>query len=83
MAQINGGQIAARPQQGLHGTAENTTLLRTRCDKVVEALGGHGELAEKPDEIRPALDRALASGKPALVNVMIRQDGDYDGGIYV
>ncbi len=83
MAQINGGQIAPRPQQGLYGPAENTTLLRTRYDTVVEALGGHGELAEKPDEIRPALDRALASGKPALVNVMIRQDGDYDGGIYV
>jgi acetolactate synthase-1/2/3 large subunit len=72
-----------RPQQGIYGTKENTTLERTRYDKVVEALGGHGELAEKPDEIRPALDRALASGKPALVNVMIRQDGDYDGGIYV
>jgi acetolactate synthase-1/2/3 large subunit len=72
-----------RPQQGIYGTSANTTLERTRYDKVVEALGGHGELAEKPDEIRPALDRALASGKPALVNVMIRQDGDYDGGIYV
>ena len=72
-----------RPQQGIYGTKENTLLGRTRYDKVVEALGGHGEMAEKPDEIRPALDRALESGKPALVNVMIRQDGDYDGGIYV
>jgi len=37
---------------------------------VVEALGGHGELVERPDELRPALERAFASGKPALVNVM-------------
>jgi len=72
-----------RPQKGIYGTADNTLLSRTRYDKVVEALGGYGELAEKPDEIRPALERAAASGKPALVNVMIRQDGDYDGGIYV
>jgi len=42
----------------------------TRYDKVVEALGGAGYYVEEPDEIRPALDAALASGKPALVNVI-------------
>jgi acetolactate synthase-1/2/3 large subunit len=41
-----------------------------RYEQVVEALGGHGELVEKPDELRPALERAFASGKPALVNVL-------------
>ena len=35
------------------------------------------------EEIRPALDRAAASGKPALVNIKIRQDRQYKGGIYV
>ena len=39
--------------------------------------------ASGPSEIRPALERAAASGKPALVNVMIRQDREYKGGIYV
>ena len=34
------------------------------------ALGGHGELVARPDELRPALERAFASGKPALVNVL-------------
>ena len=72
-----------RPQKGLYGTAENTLLNFSRYDKVVEALGGHGEFVESPDELRPALERAIASGKPALVNVIIRQDGEYDGGIYV
>jgi acetolactate synthase-1/2/3 large subunit len=42
----------------------------TRYDLVVEALGGHGELVERPDELRPALERAFASGKPACVNVL-------------
>jgi acetolactate synthase I/II/III large subunit len=42
----------------------------TRYDQVVEALGGHGELVRTPDELRPALERAFASGRPALVNVL-------------
>ncbi len=50
---------------------------------MVEALGGHGEHVERPEDLRPALDRAAASGKPACVNVIIRQDRDYEGGIYV
>jgi thiamine pyrophosphate-dependent acetolactate synthase large subunit-like protein len=42
----------------------------TRYDLVAEALGCHGELVSRPDELRPALERALASGQPALVNVL-------------
>ncbi|MEX0760888.1 MAG: thiamine pyrophosphate-binding protein [Dehalococcoidia bacterium] len=41
----------------------------TRFDEVAQALGGHGELVESPTDIRPALERAFASGKPAIVNV--------------
>ncbi|MFN2464827.1 MAG: acetolactate synthase [Candidatus Dormibacteria bacterium] len=40
-----------------------------RYDRVVEALGGHGEYVTRPAEIGPAIDRAFASGLPALVNV--------------
>ncbi len=39
-------------------------------EKVVEALGGYGELVRKDDEIIPALKRALDSGKPACINVL-------------
>jgi acetolactate synthase-1/2/3 large subunit len=46
-------------------------LLPTRYDRVVEALGGHGELVERAADLEPALARAVASGKPACVNVMI------------
>ncbi|WP_052299184.1 thiamine pyrophosphate-binding protein [Thermaerobacter marianensis] len=46
-----------------------TELSHARYDRVVEALGGHGEWVERPGDVRPALERALASGKPALVNV--------------
>ena len=41
-----------------------------RYDHVVEALGGHGELVRSPGEMKPALERAFACGKPALVNVL-------------
>ncbi len=42
----------------------------TRYDQVVEALGGHGELVQAPDDLRPALERAMGAGRPALVNVL-------------
>jgi acetolactate synthase-1/2/3 large subunit len=41
-----------------------------RYDKVFEPMGVHGEHVEKPDEIIPALERALKSGKASLVNVV-------------
>jgi acetolactate synthase I/II/III large subunit len=41
-----------------------------RYDKMVEALGGHGELVTRDEEITPAIKRALESGKPACVNVI-------------
>ncbi|TVR20340.1 MAG: thiamine pyrophosphate protein central region [Nitriliruptor sp.] len=38
---------------------------------VVTALGGYGQRVERPEDIGPALDRAAASGVPALVNVLL------------
>ncbi len=43
----------------------------TRYDLVATALGGHGELVETATDLPGAIDRALASGKPAVINVMI------------
>lgn len=70
------GQIRG-PQVQMVGRerAIATSLAPTRYDKVVEALGGYGELVEQPEEILPALHRAFASGKPACVNVMLDPDG--------
>jgi acetolactate synthase-1/2/3 large subunit len=48
-------------------------LLPTRYDLVAQALGGHGELVTSAAELGPALERALASAKPACVNVMIER----------
>jgi acetolactate synthase I/II/III large subunit len=75
-----------RPQSTVYGEDRlvATELNMTRYDKVVEALGGHGEHVTRPEDIGPALRRALASGKPALVNVEMRQDrGQMKGSTYV
>jgi acetolactate synthase-1/2/3 large subunit len=42
----------------------------TRYDRLAMDLGAHGEHVEKPHDVRPALERAFASGKPAVVNVI-------------
>lgn len=51
--------------------AHGCELLPTRYDLVAEALGAHGELVIRPEELPAALARARASGRPACVNVMI------------
>jgi acetolactate synthase I/II/III large subunit len=50
---------------------------RTRYDKMVEALGGYGELVDTPGEIRPALERAFKSGLPACINVICDPAAEY------
>lgn len=60
-------------QIGLYGRPVATDLLTSRYDQVVRGLGGHGEFVERPEELAPALDRAFASGKPALVNVAVQR----------
>ncbi len=44
-----------------------------RYDRMVEGLGGYGEFVTDPAQIRPALERAEASGLPALVNVHLAE----------
>jgi thiamine pyrophosphate-dependent acetolactate synthase large subunit-like protein len=63
--------LEKHPMEFLYGYSVAAELQpECRYDEVVRALGGHGELVERPGELRPALERAFASGKPALVNVL-------------
>lgn len=45
-------------------------LPNLRYDRMFEAIGCHGELVQRPEEIRPALERALKAGKPSVVNIL-------------
>ena len=63
--------LEKHPMEFLYGYSVAADLQPgCRYDQVVTALGGHGELVERPDDLRPAIERAFASGKPALVNVL-------------
>lgn len=46
-------------------------LSSTRYDLIVKAMGGYGEHVIEPNQIRPALERARESGKPACINTVI------------
>ncbi len=71
------GQIK-HPQKAMIGHATAAELAPgIRYDQMVAALGGYGELVEQPSEIRPALERAFASGRPACVNVLLDPNKPY------
>jgi acetolactate synthase-1/2/3 large subunit len=62
--------LEKHPMEFLYGYSVAADLRpETRYDKIVEALGGHGEFVRTPDEVKPALARAFEAGKPALVNI--------------
>ena len=59
-------------QLAYFGRAVGTDLRFVRYDKMVEALGGHGEFVERGEDVAPAVQRALDSNKPSLVNIAVR-----------
>jgi thiamine pyrophosphate-dependent acetolactate synthase large subunit-like protein len=70
--------LEKHPMEAIYGYSVAADLRPgTRYDEVVAALGGHGELVTTPDELRPALERAFAAGRPALVNVLTDPDVAY------
>jgi len=54
-----------------HCIADGTCLGRVEYQRLVEDLGGFGIAVERPEEIRPALEAAFASGKTACINVAV------------
>lgn len=54
--------------------AVGVDLGATRYDRAAAGFGAHAEFVERPEEIRPALERAFASGKPACINVISDPD---------
>ena len=63
-------------QQAFYGRERMvaTSLPYSRYDRLVEALGGEGETIEDPRRLRPALERALGSGRVACLNVILDPD---------
>jgi thiamine pyrophosphate-dependent acetolactate synthase large subunit-like protein len=60
-------QLRDYGRERMHGCE----LLGARYDQVVAALGGHGEFVENAADLPGAIERSLASGKPACINIMV------------
>src|SRR4029077_15233144 len=70
--------LEKHPMQTMLGASIAADLgHKTRYDRMVQALGGYGEMVERPEEIRPALERAFASGLPACINVICDPNAEY------
>jgi len=65
------GAIAHEQVQSF-GRSIATSMPPRNYEKIVEILGGYGEMVTEPMEIGPALHRAFESGVPACVNVAIK-----------
>lgn len=53
---------------------------RLRYDRMAEAMGLYGQFVDDPAEVQPAIQRALESGKPSLVNCIV--DPSASSGLY-
>jgi thiamine pyrophosphate-dependent acetolactate synthase large subunit-like protein len=53
------------------GSPRIASLLPASYEKLAEMVDGHAERVERPEQIRPALERALASDRIAVVHVRI------------
>lgn len=53
-----------------HAIHEGTHIGKVDYHKLVEGLGGKGMMVERPEDIRPALEEAFASGKTTCINVL-------------
>lgn len=67
---VNNGGITAKPQDPA-AEMPGQDLGTPDYQLVATAFGGHGERVERVADIAPALQRAIASGLPAIINVIV------------
>jgi len=71
---FNNGGIYRGTDVNPRGGADPATTVfvkGARYDKIIEAFGGVGVQAETPDALKRAVDAAMDSGKPTLINAVI------------
>jgi acetolactate synthase-1/2/3 large subunit len=65
------GTIRMHQEREYPGRISATMLKNPDFAAYAKAFGGHGERVEATEEFAPALDRALASGKPAILHCIV------------
>ena len=61
----------ALPQKREYGRSFETGLQFRNYERIAEILGGYGELVDSPDQVTPAMKRALDRNLPSVLNVRI------------
>jgi acetolactate synthase-1/2/3 large subunit len=65
------GTIRMHQEREYPGRVSATALKNPDFAAYARAFGGHGERVERTDDFAPALERARASGKPAILHCLI------------
>ena len=73
----NSGSLRQKAHMGAGAESVMRFQPGVRYNRIMEMLGGHAEHVDWPEEVRPALERAIASGRPACINVAIDPDAPF------
>ena len=65
------GTIRMHQEKHYPGRVSATSLQNPDFAAYAQAFGGHGERVERTEQFAPAFERALASGKPAILHCLI------------
>jgi acetolactate synthase-1/2/3 large subunit len=68
------GTIRAHQERQYPDRVSGTTLVNPDFAAYARAFGAHGETVERTEDFRPALERALASNKAAIIEVKTEQE---------
>ena len=65
------GTIRMHQERSYPGRVSGTSLRNPDFAAIARAYGGHGERVDRTDAFPAALERALASGRPSIVHVLV------------
>ncbi|WP_308911644.1 thiamine pyrophosphate-binding protein [Pseudokordiimonas caeni] len=68
------GTIRMHQEREYPGHVSGTGLTNPDFVKFAESFGAHAARVERTEDFAPALDAAIASGKPALIEIMVEQE---------
>ncbi len=68
------GTIRMYQERTYPGRVSGTALTNPDFAKFIEAFGGHGETVTATAEFAPAFKRAVASGRPAVIELVMNPD---------